>query len=333
MPTARKHTVVPGQPGFFHCVSRCVRRAWLCGTDSVSGNNYDHRRDWMIKRMHLITTCFAIDVYAYAFMDNHYHIVLYVDPERVDSWTDEQVIRQWKTLWNWRRPDRALVIPDNVPPETIQQWRERLADVSWAMRLLNEPIARIANAEDDTKGHFWESRFKCTPLLDDPGLVMSMVYADLNPIKAGVALMPEDSDYTSIQQRIRQLAVEASTDDRKSNRNEFENNQKDIQEKLCSLEPVSTNAPQCAPALGISQESYIELVEMTAEAIRDKRAIRSTDALVSLGIKPSGWLQAVTDFVLLFRTAAGSDASFTEFMNKTGLGRRQDAASRRMLLY
>jgi len=141
--------------------------------------------------MRLLTTCFAIDIYAYAFMDNHYHIVLYVDPERVDSWSDEQVIKQWKTLWNWRRPEREPVIPINVSPDTLKSWRQRLSDISWVMRLLNEPMARIANAEDDTRGHFWESRFKCNPLLDDQGLVTCMVYADLNPIKAGLALTPE----------------------------------------------------------------------------------------------------------------------------------------------
>lgn len=114
MSTARKHTVVPGQPGFFHCVSRCVRRAWLCRTDPVSGNNYDHRHEWMLERMRLLTTCFAMDVYSYALMSNHYHIVFYIDPDRVDSWSDAEVIRKWKTLWSWRKSKREPDIPKKV---------------------------------------------------------------------------------------------------------------------------------------------------------------------------------------------------------------------------
>lgn len=331
MPTARKHTVIPGQPGFFHCVSRCVRRAWLCGTDPLTGNNYDHRRDWMLNRMCLLTTCFAMDIYAYALMSNHYHIVLYIDPLRVTTWSDAEVIRKWKTLWNWRKPDSDPVIPKDVPAETIVLWRERLGDVSWVMRLLNEPLARIANAEDETKGHFWESRFRCNPLLDEPGLTTCMVYADLNPIKAGVAQTPDQSDYTSIQHRIRQLAAQHNTERAAAAAPESDEVQNSPTDKNASLQPISSENPEQSPALHLSLQSYIELVESTAEALLHQRAIKSTDTLTAMRIKPSGWMHAVKDFAHLFRTAAGSEAAFTEFMNRTGRTRRQDASARRLL--
>lgn len=331
MPAARKHTVVPGQPGFFHCISRCVRRAWLCGTDPLSGNNYDHRRDWMLERMRMLTTCFAIDVYAYALMSNHYHIVFYIDPLRVDTWSDTDVVKKWKSLWNWRNPDAEPAIPKEVPPETIQLWRKRLADVSWVMRLLNEPIARIANAEDDVKGHFWESRFRCNPLLDDQALTTCMVYADLNPIKAGVALTPEQSDYTSIQQRIRQLAEDKAVDSAETDQHESDDAQTHPIDPHRRLHPVSSADPEQSPVLRISLQSYITLVESTAEALLQQRAVLSTDSLVALRIKPSGWMHAVKDFTNLFKTAAGSETAFTEFMNKTGRTRRQGASARRAL--
>jgi len=305
MPTARKHTVIPGQPGFFHCISRCVRRAWLCGTDPLSGNNFDHRRDWMLERMRLLTTCFAIDIYAYAFMDNHYHIV---------------------------RPERKPVIPNSVSPKTLKVWRQRLCNISWVMRLLNEPMARIANAEDETSGHFWESRFKCNPLLDDQGLVTCMVYADLNPIKAGLALTPEASDYTSIQHRIRQLAGVDSEQSSDMAKSDLQDQTKDQAEGSVSLQPVAGSSPGRAPTISISLESYIELVEITADAFRQQRAVGTPDALRALGIKPTGWMRAMTDFVRLFRTAAGTDAAFTRFMQRTGRTRRQDAAGRRILM-
>jgi len=327
MTTARKQLVIPGQPGFYHCISRCVRRAYLCGTDKYSGRNFDHRRDWMVERMRMLTTCFALDIYAYAFLDNHYHIVIYVDPERVDCWSDEQVVKQWKTLWNWRRPSEHPVLPKKVSSEKIKEWRRRLSDVSWVMRLLNEPIARIANAEDDVTGHFWESRFKCTPLLDDASLIACMVYVDLNPIKAGVALTLEGSEYTSIQKRIRELQ-ERNTEADSGSR------QRDVSSSTVKndiLRPIASACPDRAPVVSLSEHAYLDLVQVTAESFQLKQEMGSLNSLHALGIRPTGWQRAVTEFLVLFRSAAGAEAVYSEFMHQTDRKRRQDAAARRAL--
>jgi hypothetical protein len=81
MPKPRKQQVSVE----YHCVSRCVRRAFLCGTDPVSGQSYEHRRGWLEERILALPQIFAIQVAAYAVMSNHYHVVLFVDSDQANS--------------------------------------------------------------------------------------------------------------------------------------------------------------------------------------------------------------------------------------------------------
>ena len=75
----RSQLVDPRAPGTFHCVSRCVRRAFLCGTDPLTGASYEHRKAWVEQRLLQLADLFAVDLLAYAVMSNHLHVVLHVD--------------------------------------------------------------------------------------------------------------------------------------------------------------------------------------------------------------------------------------------------------------
>ncbi len=196
---------------WYHVVSRCVRRAFLCGDDAHSGQNFDHRRQWMVDWILRLSAIFSIDVAAYAVMSNHYHIVLRVDAEQAKSWSVEEVLQRWTQLFTgpvlvqrYLSPARESMGEAEIKrvEQFAEEYRERLMNVSWFMRILNENIARQANKEDKVKGHFWESRFKSQALLDETALLSAMAYVDLNPIRAGIAFTPETSDFTSIQARI-----------------------------------------------------------------------------------------------------------------------------------
>jgi hypothetical protein len=71
------------------------------------------------------------------------------------------------------------------------------------MKCLNQPIAKMANKEDNCTGHFWEARFKSQALLTEEALITCMAYVDLNPIRALMANTPETSEHTSIKERIK----------------------------------------------------------------------------------------------------------------------------------
>ncbi len=195
---------------FYHCMVRCVRRAFLCGDDRETGENFDHRKQWLVSRLRFLSYVYAIDICAYAVMSNHYHVVLHVDKNRAESWSLDEVVERWLQLYKGDKLIRKWIafraemsaVERKKAEEIIEQWRERLTSISWFMRGVNETIARMANEEDNCKGRFWEGRFKSQALLDEQALLTCMAYVDLNPVRAGIADDLIDSDFTSIQQRI-----------------------------------------------------------------------------------------------------------------------------------
>ena len=80
MTYARSIFVTPGSPGTYHCVSRCVRRVWLCGEDREKGRSYEHRRQWVEDRIGELAEIFALAVWGYAVMSKHLHVVVEVIP-------------------------------------------------------------------------------------------------------------------------------------------------------------------------------------------------------------------------------------------------------------
>ena len=210
MPEPRYRQVSIDDTPYYHCVSRCVRRAFLCGSDTVTGFDFEHRRQWIVDRIKLLCSVFAVDLCAYAIMSNHYHIVVRINADESRHWSNEEVAKRWMQVFSGpllmhQYLTNASLTEDelNRVADLLTTWRERLSDLSWFMRCINEPIARMANAEDHCTGRFWEGRFKSQALLDERALLACMAYVDLNPIRAAMAMTPEQSDYTSVQERIK----------------------------------------------------------------------------------------------------------------------------------
>ena len=210
MPQARKHLVSIEDTPYYHIVSRCVRRTFLCGKDTKTGEDYEHRRQWLVDRIRILSSVFSIEILSYAVMSNHYHLVVKLDNSAPETWSMEEVIQRWLCVFkgpliiqHYLKGKLSHPAELELVKEIADTWRERLGDLSWFMKLLNEPIARQANKEDNCTGHFWESRFRSDALLTEEALLTCMAYVDLNPIRAAMAQTPEDCDYTSIQERIK----------------------------------------------------------------------------------------------------------------------------------
>ncbi|WP_039995166.1 hypothetical protein, partial [Paraglaciecola chathamensis] len=209
MPQPRKSQISLIDTPYYHCVSRCVRQSYLCGTDKHSGQSYEHRRGWVEDRLLFLATIFAIDICAYAVMNNHTHVVLCVDKALADNWDSDEVLRRYHKLHRGTLLTQKFMNGDTLSQgelitfdETVETYRQRLYEISWFMRDLNEYIAREANKEDGCTGRFWEGRFKSQALLDESAVLACMVYVDLNPIRAKMEKTPETSKHTSIKKRI-----------------------------------------------------------------------------------------------------------------------------------
>ena len=295
MTRARSQQICCQDTPYYHCISRVVRRAFLCGFDKTTQQDFEHRRQWMLDRLAKIEGVFCIDICAYAIMSNHYHLVLYINKKEIDSLSDQEVIVRWRKIYKGPDIIQRFIAGEELTKEhheliaeIVAKWRERLEDISWFMRALNEPIARQANFEDNCTGHFWEGRFKSQALLDEQALLTCMAYVELNPIRAMMADTPEASEFTSIKQRIDEDQIKREP----NNLQESDNRPKNpfLKEFVAEGRPLADQIPYL-------YREYLELVDWSGRAIReDKRGAiesRLPPKLVRLGIDGEQWHKAM----------------------------------------
>jgi REP element-mobilizing transposase RayT len=339
---ARCRIVDEATVGIYHCVNRCVRRAFLCGFDAFSGRNFDHRKLWIRQRLESLAGLFAIDVLGFAVMANHLHLIVRNRPDVADQWSDEEVARRWCGLFPrsvdpslggrssgsrspgspptaaWPSPaglrERMLL----ADPSQLVECRRRLSSVSWLMRCLCEPIARAANHEDEVSGRFWEGRFKCQALLDEAAVLACSMYVDLNPIRAGEAETPEASQFTSAHERIADRQSAAS----------------DSSEPAAGwLAPVAEKVDGGVPAepprrrasnrgfLPFSLDDYLRLLDWTGRILRS--GCHSIPAGLAplferLGLNAATWADCIDQFGRQFRRAVGRAVSLARFAERSG---------------
>ncbi|MDP6535191.1 MAG: transposase [Gammaproteobacteria bacterium] len=334
MTRARYQQISLQDTPYYHCISRCVRRTYLCGDDPFTGKNFDHRKQWLVTRIKQLAAQFSVEICAYAIMSNHYHLVLHVDSEKALAFSDEEVIKRWTALF----PRNAILIETlrkNLKTKTaknqlnrqIKLWRERLMDISWFMRCLNESVARQANREDDCTGRFWEGRFKSQALLDEKALITCMAYVDLNPVRAGMCESLDSSDFTSIQER---LIIHAKKVKKRSYRQHRLLTRRSVKHligrqpsvKQSNLKSMGELQDFSGSTLPVTQHSYFDLLESTCKALslagidrskavhvlREKQTV-----LQGIGISPQAWLDGVTTFHRHYAIAAGTQRSLLQF--------------------
>lgn len=362
----RKFVFDPTEVGVYHCINRCVRRAFLCGTDNVSGKCFDHRKEWIQERLEFLARQFAVDVLGFSIMSNHIHVVVRNRPDVIAGWSDDEAARRWWNVFPKRRDDQghpaeptdSELTMITADADRLAQVRARLSSLSWFMRFLVEPIARQANREDKCSGRFFEGRYRCQPILDEPALAACLAYVDLNPIRAGIAQTPETSRFTSVFERIQALCqTDAACSDA--------TNSEALAPELNASEGVQSGAAEPAGESIASQETapestaparaewlspfelsntteqppptcrasntgclpmrfsdYLELLDWTGRQVRTDKSGEIPQELAPilerLQMSGESWLNLVHEFRRKFRRAAGTPASLMKEAQKRG---------------
>jgi len=287
MTVPRRFQISLDHTPYYHCTTRCVRRAYLCGKDRHTGKDFGHRKQWLEKRMANLSQIFAVDLLAYAIMSNHYHIVVSLRPSKSDTWSDNEIKERWSKVFS---------TPEDASAEQLALWRERLCSLSWFMRCLNEPLARVSNREDNCKGRFWEGRFRCQALLDESALIRCMAYVDLNPIRAAVARTPETSRHTSIAARIHQRDKH--------------------------LVGFAGDGRHDAHAIPISQQDYLQLIDWTGRQLQPEKSGRiptnTPPILVRLNVDGDRWIKEMNHYGKWYYRAVGSMHALEKYCQHLG---------------
>lgn len=351
---ARQSSIDPHQIQIVHIWNRCVRRAYLCGQDPLTGRDFEHRRQWARDRLEHLASVFAIDCITFSIMSNHTHQILRSRPDIVGQWDDETVARRWLRLTPTRDRHGNCVSEPTLSdlnallndPKLLAEIRVRLSDVSWWMRYFSQYMACRANSEDEITGHFWDSRFGSELIVEEASILACLVYVDLNPVRAQMVATPEESDYTGAKERIDDLRIHLGTVENgrfslkltssEHSIHDWERLDNEHSGWLCPIEiDESTDSIGADPeasgrrasrkgVVAISLARYLELLDWVGRTIRsDKRgSIPSNLApiLSRLGVNSKSFLDSMLNFGKpTFHRVANAPTKFASAMKSASL--------------
>ena len=319
---ARRKLFQPGRLATYHCWTRCVRRAFLFGKDPVTGQDYSHRRDWVLQRQKQMARLFAIEIEFFAIQINHLHLVLRTRPRIAQRLSRHEVVRRWLTITRLAKcmtddlpePDPKRVKALAGDKKKVEKMRKRLCDISWFMGILSENIARRANKEDNCKGRFFETRFKCRECTDENAVLLCGIYIDMSPSLAGEANSPRTARYPSAYARIE------ARSQRKNARHRADGHLAELtlrperqDERAMAYASRTGRRASDLGVLSLSLEDYLQLLEWSARLLKSgerKTMPKDLGAILDhLDVNHQAWLDTLSAYEESFCHVVGPPAA------------------------
>lgn len=171
--------VVQNQTAVYHVMSRTA-------LDGFPLEAFE--KDFLLELIKRMAGLFFTEVYGFALMGNHFHLLVKMIPE--DRFSDEEVNAR---LVNFYGEKKAPVNDGQLP-----FLREKLASLSEFVREIKVNFTRFYNKRHGRRGYFWGDRFKSVIVERGETLINCLAYIDLNPVRAGIVERPEDYRWNSL---------------------------------------------------------------------------------------------------------------------------------------
>ena len=293
MTRPRYQQILPRVTPYYHVMGRCTQGLSLMGErNPITGENTADRKGWIETHLEHVARAFCIDVCKYALMDNHYHLLLHINMRKAKKLPMAEVIYRWHMMFEGDDLSHRYIKKEKLTGKErrqlerlVKKWRKRLWNISWFMRCFNQYVSYRCNSESGNKGTFWQSRYKIKGLFSYAAILACCIYIDLNPVRAGLALTPETSDYTSFKKRLDALHLPGSVS----------------ADWLYPFRKDSTHAQkQQKDCLPFTMKEYMELLDETGRVARPdkpgKIAKHLPPILERLQFSQEQWLEVITHY-------------------------------------
>ena len=143
--------------GYYHGMSRIIERRHIL---------QDREKQHLCELMRRLAAFGGLDILAYAFLSNHFHILVRV-PERRDV-SDGELLRRLAFIhepWQVEEVGQQLLAYRQTGQDTAAEslkarFTYRMYDISEFFKALKQQFSQFYNTREGRRGPLWEQRFK-----------------------------------------------------------------------------------------------------------------------------------------------------------------------------